>query len=299
MPYSLDPEVGASLAELAADGTPPVPARGDWQTLRKNGNAGQAYLASITPTSEGVTTVSYATASPDGGQLELRWYRGGMVLGNLDSYDTLLSWYVATTGVPFLSVGYRLAPESQGETLAEDVFAGLVWLREHAAELGVAVERIAVMGDSGGGSPAAGAAILARDRGIPLAAQLLIYPMLDDRTTVPDAALTPFATWTYDNNWTAWTAVLGDARGTDAVSSIVAPARLADAAGLAPAYLEVGELDVFRDEDIAYAAKLAQAAVPVELHVHPGAPHGFDRFSPNSALTRRAMADRARVIASI
>ena len=155
------------------------------------------------------------------------------------------------------------------------------------------------MGDSGGGAPAAGVAIMARDEGVPLARQILVYPMLDDRTQAPDPARAEFLTWTHDYNYTAWRAVLGDDFGGDAVSPIAAPARLTDFTGLAPAYLDVGDLDIFRDETIAYAQRLAQAGVPIELHVHPGAPHGWERFAPTVGSAARAMADRARAVASL
>jgi acetyl esterase/lipase len=312
MAYTLDPDVAAALAALAEAGSPPP--RGDWRALRVRGNAGQAYFASITPKFSGVDIATHFTVSSDGAPIELRWYTvagsapgsavvyahgGGMVLGSLDAYDSLLSWYVAVSGVPFLAVDYRLAPKVTGTTLAEDNFAGLTWLLAHAAELGVDPHRVAVMGDSGGGAPTAGAAILARDRGLHLAGQILIYPMLDDRNLVPDPALEPFATWSYDNNFTAWSAVLGEQLGSSSVPPVAAPTRLTDFAGLAPAFVEVGELDIFRDEDVAYAQHLMKAGVPVELHVHPGAPHGFERIAPGSQLAKRAMDDRVRVIQAI
>jgi len=196
-------------------------------------------------------------------------------------------------------VDYRLAPEAKGTTLANDVFLGVTWLVDHAAELGVDPNRIAVMGDSGGGGPVAGAAIIARDQNLILAKQILIYPMLDDRNVIADPLLEPFAAWSYDNNYTAWRALLDEQLGTEQVSPVAAPARLKDFTGLAPAYIEVGELDIFRDEDIAYAQQLNKAGIPVELHVHPGALHGYDRIAPNSKLTERAMSDRLRVIQSI
>jgi acetyl esterase/lipase len=152
------------------------------------------------------------------------------------------------------------------------------------------------MGDSGGGAPTAGAAILARDRDTPLAKQILIYPMLDDRNTTPGTIPQALLTWTYDNNFTGWHALLADETGTGQVSPIAAPGRLKDFTGLAPAYIEVGDLDIFRDEAIAYAGGLASADVPIELHVHPGAPHGFERFVPDAAVAQRAMADRTRAI---
>jgi acetyl esterase/lipase len=317
MTYTLDPELAPVMAALAEkSAAAPARERGDWRRLREGGNAGQAAMAALVPPSSGVSVAVRHATAPDGTAVELRWYSpergtagagpavvyahgGGMVLGSLDAYDTLMSWYAAESAVPFLSVGYRLAPEVHGTTLAEDVFAGLSWLVEHADELGVDPARVAVMGDSGGGAPTAAAAILARDRGLPLARQILIYPMLDDRIPTPDPALAAFLTWTYDDNYTAWHAVLGDDLGGDAVSPIAAPGRLKDFAGLAPAYLEVGDLDIFRDETIAYAAGLARARVPVELHVHPGVPHGWERFAPHSATARRANADRLRVIGAL
>lgn len=109
---------------------------------------------------------------------------GGMLGGSVDLYNEVVSWYVAESGVPFLSVELRLAPEATSLTsLAEDVFSGLTWLADHAADLSVDTSRIAVMGDSGGGCPTARAAILARDRDVPAAKQIPIYPMLNDRGT--------------------------------------------------------------------------------------------------------------------
>jgi acetyl esterase/lipase len=225
---------------------------------------------------------------------------GGMLGGSVDLYDEVVSWYVAHSGVPFLSVELRLAPEATSPTsLAEDVYSGLTWLIAHADNLGVDPSLIAVMGDSGGGGPTAGAAILARDRGVALAKQILVYPMLDDRNTVPGPVPSELLIWGYDNNYTGWVTLLGNELGTESVSPVAAPARLTDFGGLAPAYIDVGDLDIFRDESIAYAAGLARAGIPVELHVHPGCPHGFERFVPNAGVAQRVMADRARAVASI
>lgn len=312
--YVLDPEIAAVMAVFAEQGPPPVVKRGDWKTLRENGNAMWEIWAGAAPSYPDVQTKKFFAKTKDGVTIELRWYAkegyvpgsaivyahgGGMILGGLDVYDFVISEYVSATGVPFLSVDYRLAPEAKGNSLAEDVFLGITWLTEHAAEFGVNADRIAIMGDSGGGGPVAGAAIIARERNLSLVRQILIYPMLDDRNLIPDPNIEPFAAWTYDNNFTAWNALLGDQLGTEQVSPVAAPARLKNFTGLAPAYIEVGELDIFRDEDIAYAQQLIKAGVPTELHVHPGALHGFDRIAPNSKLTERAMNDRLRVIRSI
>lgn len=316
MNYTLDPELVPLLTALAGQAAgAPARERGDWKAIREAGTLGQAAMAALVPPVTGIRTATYFATAPDGARIELRWYTsretmapgpavlyahgGGMILGDLDAYDTLLSWYVAHSGVPFLSVGYRLAPEASGTMLAEDVFAGLTWLTGHAHKLAVDTARIAVMGDSRGGAPAAATAILARDRHVPLARQILVYPMLDDRNQSPDPAREPFLTWTYDDNYTAWKAVLGDTLGTADVSPVAAPARLSDFTGLAPAYIDTGDLDIFRDEDIAYAARLAAAGVPVELHVHPGVPHGWDRLAPHCGAAQRAFADRLRALAAL
>ena len=317
MNYRLDPELAPALAALtaqAAGATPP--ARGDWQAVRTAASAGLAQLASITPPSSGVTTSSFSTVTSDGrDEIELRWYTpantkpgpavvyahgGGMLGGSVDLYDELVSWYAAESALPFLSVELRLAPEATSPTsLAEDVFAALTWLADHAGELGVDQSRIAIMGDSGGAGPTAGAAILARDRHVPVAKQILVYPMLDDRNTTPRSVPAELLAWGHDNNYTGWVTLLGDQLGAEDVSPVAAPARLRDFAGLAPAYIDVGDLDIFKEESIAYALGLARAGVPIELHVHPGAPHGFERFVPDADVARRAMADRIRAIATI
>src|SRR5690606_31129708 len=116
---------------------------------------------------------------------------GGMICGSVDLYNGIISDYVARSGVPMLAPSYRLAPEHPHPTPVEDAYAGLCWLKSNAAELNVDPERIAVMGDSAGGGLAAGVALLARDRDVKLARQILIYPMLDDRNLEPDEAMAP------------------------------------------------------------------------------------------------------------
>jgi acetyl esterase/lipase len=223
-----------------------------------------------------------------------------MILGSASIFDGPVSRYVAQTGVPMLSVDYRLAPEHPHPTPVEDAYAGLVWLAAHAAELGIDPARIAVMGDSAGGGIAAGVAILNRDRGgPPIAHQILLYPMLDDRTTIPDPEIAVLAGWTYDDNTTGWNALLGPRDDQSEVEPSAAPARLIDAHNLPPAYIEVGQLDIFRDEDVTYALTLSRAGVPVELHLHPGVPHEYDAIAFTADVSRRALADRHRVLASL
>jgi acetyl esterase/lipase len=314
VPIPLDPEIASAIALAAeqADGAG-IPERGDALALRATTDPAADLFANV-PDAPDVSRADHVVTAGDGHEISLRWYTradragsasvvyihgGGMILGTLDNYDRLVRHYVQLTGVPFLAVGYRLAPEFPGVVPATDAFAGLRWMLGHAADLGTDPARVALMGDSAGGGVAAGAAILARDHGLALARQILIFPMLDDRNTVADPLLAATATWTYDQNYTGWHALLGEELGKPAVSPVAAPARLTDFAGLAPAYIEVGELDIFRDESIRYAQNLMRAGVSCELHVYPGSPHGHDWLDPDAAISRRAVAGRTRLITAL
>ena len=314
MPFSYDPQFAEAMGPLADLMKAHPVAPGDWQSLRAGGNAAIAAMLGALPDVPGVHGTDVEIAGYQGAAIAGRVYRkegsdpgsavvyfhgGGMILGSMDLIDKVPAAYVAATGVPMLSVDYRLAPEHPHPAPVEDCYAGLAWLHEHADRFGVDTARIAVMGDSAGGGLAAGTAILARDRGLPLARQILIYPMLDDRTVTPDPELVPFVLWSYDDNVTGWGALLGDRRGTDDVPAAAAPARLTDFRGLAPAYIEVGELDIFRDEDIEYARRLGLAGVSAELHLYPGLPHSFDAVGSAVSANERSRADRVRVIQSV
>jgi acetyl esterase/lipase len=257
----------------------------------------------------------FKTVTDDGATLLLRWYTrqgatpgpavlylhgGGMILSNVEIYDPVVARYVSATGVPFLSVEYRYAPEFPAPTPVTDSYAGLRWLAAEASTLGVDPARIAIMGDSGGGGVAASLALYARDQGGPLPAkQILVYPMLDDRNTTPDEALAPFVTWSYDDNATGWGALLGPALGGPEVSPYAAAARTTDFSGLPPTYIEVGELDIFRDESIAYAQGLLAAGVSTELHVLPSVSHAFEALVPTASVSQRSAETRHRVLSGL
>lgn len=318
MTFAMDPEVAAVLATMAETSgpMPAPPAVGDVDNRRAALNAMLEYVNNTAQRVAGdVDTTDHEVTTGDGAAIRARWYSsptsdsraavlylhgGGMIVGSVPIFDGPVSRYVASTGVPMLSVDYRLAPEHPHPTPVEDAYTGLLWLAAHADELGVDADRIAVMGDSAGGGIAAAVAILSRDRvGPAVVRQILLYPMLDDRTATPDPYIAPFAGWSYDDNVTGWTALLGDRAGGPDVEASAAPARLTDAAGLPRAYIEVGQLDVFRDEDIRYALTLSQAGVPVELHVHPGVPHEYDAIAFDADVSHRALADRHRVLKSL
>jgi acetyl esterase/lipase len=204
----------------------------------------------------------------------------------------LESDWVVDLGIVIVSISPRVGPENPHPAQAEDAYAGLVWTAGHAEELGIDPDHILVMGKSGGGGVAAGTALMARDRGGPaLAHQILIYPMLDDREITVSSKFEGVI-WDRTSNRTGWTALLGESCGGPDVSPYAAPARATDLRGLPPAYLETGSSEVFRDETIDYAARLAQAGVPIDLHSWAGGYHGFELTSPDAELSRAAIAAR-------
>jgi len=222
---------------------------------------------------------------------------GGYVIGNRLIDDGRNAGWAIALGCPVASVEYRLAPDHAYPAAIDDCYDALVWLHEHADELGVDPARIGVAGTSAGGGLAAALALRVRARGGPsLAFQFLDSPMLDDRRTSPSSRQDGLLIWSRESNAFGWAAYLGSRFGGDDVPDDAAPARAEDLSGLPPALVTVGSIDGFRDEDIAYAVRLNQAGVPTELHVYPGAPHGFTMFG-GTAVAQQADDDAVRWLA--
>lgn len=212
---------------------------------------------------------------------------GGYVLGSYDMDDARFDSWCPKYDCVGVSVEYRLAPETPYPGPLEDCYLGLKWVHDHHRELGIDPGRIGIGGVSAGGGLAAALALLARYRGeIPLRFQLLDCPMLDDRQVTPSSQLDDLHIWNRHSNAFGWKAYLGDLYGTPDVPAYAAPARASDLSGLPEAYICVGAVDGFRDEDIDYAIRLNQAGVAAELHVYPGAPHGVMMF-PSTGVARR------------
>jgi acetyl esterase/lipase len=215
---------------------------------------------------------------------------GGYVFGTYAGDDPRFDRWCKQLNCVGISVEYRLAPETPYPGPIEDCYAGLVWAYREAANLNIDPTRLGIGGASAGGGLAAALALLTRDRGeVPLAFQLLVYPMIDDKMVTRSSSW-PVPVWPPQSNERGWAAYLGDLVGTDSIPMYAAPARAAELAGLPPAFVSVGALDGFFDEDVDYAMRMTHAGVPTELHVYPGAPHGFDSLVPGSGVSRRAQA---------
>lgn len=238
------------------------------------------------------------TARSDRGGI-LHIHGGGFVLGSTTMSEPVARNTAVELDCVIVSVEYRLAPETRFPGALEDCYAALGWMMTNARALGVDPKRIGVMGESAGGGHAAALALYTRDRGEhTLAFQHLFYPMLDDRTCVAKDPhpFTGAFVWTAEKNRFGWAALLGVEPGADGVSRYASPARADNLVGLPPTYIATGALDLFLEEDMEYARRLLRAGVPTELHIYPGAYHGFD-FVANSAVAKASRRDRIAALA--
>lgn len=251
----------------------------------------------------------YQYPGPEG-ELTLRLYRpktatasspgliyihgGGMIMGDLESQDENLREVAMELNIPIASIDYRKAPEHPYPAAPEDCYAGVCWVFTNASELGIDPANIGLMGASAGGGLALATALMLRDRGGPALKYLLpIYPMIDDRhNTASSQEVLDIGIWDRAGSIEAWGWYLGDA----APDAYAAPARAEDLSNLPPTYIDVGDLDLFRDEDIEIAQRLSAAGVSVEFHLWPGAYHASELFAPNAALSRRIWSTRYTAI---
>jgi acetyl esterase/lipase len=213
---------------------------------------------------------------------------GGYVVGKPEQDDGSCAQYVRELGITVVSVDYRCAPKHPFPAGLEDCYSALKWVESHSEELGIDANRIAIGGASAGGGLAAALIQLAHDRQeIEPVFQLLIYPMLDDRTVLrTDIDDRNNVTWSQKSNRFGWESYLGKPCGAEDVPAYSVPARREDLSGLPPAWIGVGSLDVFHDEDAAYAQRLKECGIECEMDIIPGAFHGFDVFDPKLSIVQ-------------
>ncbi|GAA4797270.1 alpha/beta hydrolase [Actinomycetospora chlora] len=257
----------------------------------------------------GLVRTEETVARPDGSRLRLLVYRpatprpdapgllwihgGGYATGAGEFEATGFRSLVLGSGAVVVTPDYRLSVEAPYPAALDDCYAALLWLRDHAARLGVRRDQLAVGGPSAGGGLTAATTLYARDRGeVAVAFQMPIYPMIDDRGDTDSTRDNDAPIWDAVTNRSAWRLYLGDRYGTDDVPIYAAPARATDLSGLPPTMTYVGDVEAFRDETVRYVEGLRAGGVPVEFREFPGAYHGFDVVVPKAAVSVAATAFR-------
>ncbi|CAG8976913.1 hypothetical protein HYALB_00011862 [Hymenoscyphus albidus] len=313
-PVPYDPQIAPTLKAQGLDPAPPAPTLSTLPMMRTSLGA----LANHTHNFRNHPHLSHKEdqlIGPDGKTIALTivaptkkkttglrpgifyLHGGGMILGTQDFLlDGTFPWVEQLDAV-LVSPDYRLAPEHQHPALLEDCWTALEWFVERIPKLGIDPEKVMVAGHSAGGGLAAGIALLARDREVKIkfCAQMLIYPMLDDRMiTVSSEQMMDDGPWTGKLNIVAWEWYLGPKEERDGLKDVeyAAPARMKDLSGLPPTFIDVGTAEPFRDEDINYAMRLLECGVKTELHVYEGVYHGADIWTPESDVMQACLSTR-------
>ncbi|WP_199230327.1 alpha/beta hydrolase [Promicromonospora sp. AC04] len=242
-----------------------------------------------------------APANIDAPGPALLWvHGGGHIFGSAEQDDPINMTFVRELGITVAAVRYRLGADVPGPAAVEDAYAALRALVAQGRDWQIDPERIAVGGASAGGGIAAATVLMAADRGETRPAfQLLVYPMLDDRTAAAGARPAQAAwVWSAKSNRYGWSRYLRKAPGLSDVSPYVAPARRVDLHGLPPAWIGVGDLDLFLDEDVDYARRLQASGVECTLEIVPGAFHGFDTIYSRTAVSERFLGSQVHALAA-
>ena len=302
----LDPQLQVMRDQRERDNVPPLYAM-------SLADARAADLASIQASGgepEPVGEVTDLTIAGPGGELPLRLYRpargralpallyffgGGWVLGTIDTADGVSRSLANSSGALVVVPGYRLAPEHPFPAAIDDCYAALRWVAGHAAEIGADPARLAVGGDSAGGNLAAAVALRARADGPALAGQLLVYPNTDQLADDESmrAADDPFL---FNRRSVAWYRQHYLASPADAANPLASPLRAESLAGLPPALVITAEYDPLRDQGEAYARRLADDGVPVELSRYTGMVHGFFTMAGTVDASRTALAQAGSAV---
>jgi len=215
---------------------------------------------------------------------------GGMIMGGVEGEDGTCQMIADSLGAIVASIDYRKAPENPYPAAPEDCFAASTWVMDNAQKLGIDPHRLGIYGHSAGGGLAIAVALMARERGGPnFSFMAPIYPMIDDRNVSASSRMVvDVGIWDRAGSIEAWAWYLGGQQA----DHFAAPARAEDLTGLPPTFMDVGEIDMFRDENLDFAKRLVEAHVPVEFHLWPGAYHASEIFAPDAALSGRIWATR-------
>ena len=211
---------------------------------------------------------------------------GGYIGGSPEDKIWFVERLLGMADAVFFSPDYALALDNPYPAALEDAYQALLWLKEHAVELGANPDQLFIVGESAGGGLAAGLAIYARDKGeVNVAFQMPLFPMLDDRIVTDSMRCNDAPVWNEDSNRLAWQLYLQNVRGETPVYA--APARLEDFAGLPPAYTYVGTVDPFYDETRHYFARLREAGIEARCDFYEGCYHAFDELNPDASIVQR------------
>ncbi len=268
-------------------------------------------MKAIFPPSTNILCENHFTRRKNGGEdLKLRSYRpkykkgtlpclyyihgGGMIMGTAENDDANASRLSEELGVVVVSVDYRLAPEDPHPAQINDCYNGLLWIESQKESLKIDTSKIALYGQSAGGGLVIATSMMVRDRGGPeIIFQMPIYPMLDDRHETPSSyEIVDIGIWDREASIEAWNWYLG---GKDA-DPYAAPSRATSLKGLPPTFIDVGELDLFRDENIIFAQRLLEAGVTTEFHLYPGAYHASENFAPDADLSKTIWSKRIEAL---
>jgi acetyl esterase/lipase len=215
---------------------------------------------------------------------------GGYAIGKPEQAKIWAKRFIEVSNCIVIAPEYRLSLEAPYPAALEDSYEALLWIKNHAKELGIRDNQIMVGGDSAGGGLTAALTLYARDRReINISFQMPLYPMLDDRMKSESAKENNAPVWNSKSNLNSWKLYLGKIFGTDNVPVYAAPARAKDYSKLPPTVTLVGELEPFRDETIQYVENLRNAGVPVDFKIFKGCYHGFDQICPKAEISKKAI----------
>lgn len=215
---------------------------------------------------------------------------GGYALGSPEQSKIYAKKFIAESNCVVIAPDYRLSIEAPYPAALEDSYLALLWMKNHAEELGISDNQLMVGGDSAGGGLTAALTLYARDKGeVNIAFQMPLYPMIDDRMTTESAKDNNAPVWNSKSNFLGWKLYLGDLFQSPNVPYYAAAARADDYSNLPPTATFVGDLEPFRDETIEYVSNLKKAGVPVDFEIYKGCYHGFDQICPKAEVTKKAL----------